>query len=116
MKYLEPSFSTFAVGSDEYRDNWDAIFAKKESTEAERIEAVEANASAGEYADETPDLEEENKILWGVVRSYVRYERAATEENASLLAESKAVLEKRVGNKYQQKYFAITPPPLGASY
>ncbi len=28
-KYLEPSFSTFAVGSDEYRDRWDAIFKKK---------------------------------------------------------------------------------------
>lgn len=31
MKYLEPSFHQFAVGTKEYRDNWDAIFGKKET-------------------------------------------------------------------------------------
>ncbi len=65
MKYLEPSFSTFAVGSDEYRDNWDAIFKKKEDVaptleetrEKEfeawdaRVAEVEAKASAGAYDD-----------------------------------------------------------------
>ncbi len=68
MKYLEPSFSTFAVGSDEYRDNWDAIFAKKAepevagscdqpSREAEfaefdrRVAEVEAKVTAGNYDD-----------------------------------------------------------------
>ncbi len=29
MRYLEPSFSTFAVGSDEYRANHERIFGKK---------------------------------------------------------------------------------------
>ncbi len=33
-KYLEPSFSTFAVGSDAYRENHDRIFGKKDAAPA----------------------------------------------------------------------------------
>ncbi len=38
MKYLEPSFSTFAVGSDSYRENHDRIFGKKSETTVTAIE------------------------------------------------------------------------------
>ncbi len=42
MKYLEPSFSTFAVGSDSYRENHDRIFGKKDAApEVEESECCE---------------------------------------------------------------------------
>lgn len=47
MKYLDPSFSTFAVGSAEYRDNWDAIFAKKE-------EVVKVDGTSTDFLREPP--------------------------------------------------------------
>ncbi len=31
MRYIEKSFDTFAVGTEEYRDNWDRIFGKKDA-------------------------------------------------------------------------------------
>ncbi len=40
-KFLEPSFSTFAVGSDEYRDNWEQTFGKKKKDVEEAAEAYD---------------------------------------------------------------------------
>ncbi len=69
MRYIEPSFSTFAVGSESYRANHDRIFGKKDpepasagsceppSREAEfeafdrRVAEVEAKVTAGNYDD-----------------------------------------------------------------
>ncbi len=73
MRYLEPSFSVMTPPGDEYRDNWDRIFAKKDvpavveaevagscdqpSRESEflafdqRVAEVEAKVTAGKYDD-----------------------------------------------------------------
>ncbi len=46
-KYLEPSFSTFAVGSDEYRANHERIFGKKREDVEPTPGAVVETPSAG---------------------------------------------------------------------
>ncbi len=50
MKYLEPSFSTFAVGSEEYRDNHDRIFGKKDKEPEEVPAEVEQPTKPGVWA------------------------------------------------------------------
>lgn len=41
MKYLQPSFSTAAPGDQQYRDNWDRIFGKKETALKYEVEVPE---------------------------------------------------------------------------
>lgn len=46
MKYLEPSFSTLPPAGADYRDRWDAIFAKKIEAGTESLVEMKDKCSA----------------------------------------------------------------------
>lgn len=97
MKYLEPSFSTMAPPGEEYRDNWEKIFGKKETPSQlnfefcessdfdRRVAAVEPEASTYDVPCHTP--EQEIEALRQIAYAAKRYICALDKEGIGVLAD-----------------------------
>ncbi len=63
MRYLEESFSTFAVGSDQYRSNWEQTFGKKAAPAEESTAGVAEESTALEVPSSSPALQVDSVTL-----------------------------------------------------